>query len=388
MALAKPPTLIPEVEAVDRLIEIAEAYCKLFGRSPANLSHWDPAEHSSRFRRHLRVPQLREPVAYRFPFQLNAREHLLTRLGYSHPSRRVLVTENGTSAVLAAANSLALLGVTSVKVVAASYFASRYALWRCGIDVGQEHWIRGPTGFTLPPLPLSPGEAVWLESPIFNTGVKIGEREVLRLAELAENGHFIVVDEVLSGGSSAPSAALQSSSRFIAVHAPHKSICVNGLKFGAVCFDRIYYDVFDQWSDVLNGALSLSAEAAVDHFLSPDFDGYRRVVEEECRDGETWLLQQLRSHGGNFVTDAGATGYWRTVYAPGIPAAQGDDWDWISSIVEESGATFIPGTRSAFDPAWGFNFRVNLLRLGPIERAALRRLLKVLRVHRFPQQPH
>lgn len=375
---------IPEIAAIDRLDDIAEAYERQHGRPPSNLSHWDPgAGFVQRVRGKVRVPPLRDPLGYRFSYQLDNREALLERLGYSLETRRVIVTENGTSAVLAVAHSLALLGLRRVTVLAPCYFSARYALARLGLEVRLVHWLRRNGRFTLPELCLGPEEALWIEDPIFNTGCS-GVDTLARLARILSNGNYVVADQALALPPSKLAQSLSDAPRFVGIHAPHKALCVNGLKFGAVSFDRSLYELFDHWSDVINGGLSLSAEAATEQFLSSEFPAYAAVLDKEIAEADTKLVELVAAAGDGFELDRSTQGYWRTVYVPALFASAADDLEWMANLVETTGAIFIPGSRASFDPAWGMCFRINLLRLGPGDCGSLNRLLRALgRFHRF-----
>jgi aspartate/methionine/tyrosine aminotransferase len=327
-------------------------------------------------------------MRYRFSYQLACREKLLAALGYTAAGRRIMVTENGTSAVVAAASSLGLLGVTRVVLLAPCYFAAKHALRRFGLEVQLVHWHREEGQFSLPELRLGPNDALWLENPVFNTGCSGLEGQTDALQKMMHEQHYIVADEALAVPPGPLSPALSDASRYIGVHAPHKALCVNGLKFGAVSFHDSLYELFDHWSDIFNGGLSLSAEAALEHFLSPEYENHASVVAREIDEAQTSLSQVVAGAGNGFELDNATSGYWRTIYVPSIPAHAGEDLEWIAGLAEATGAIFIPGSRAAFDPSWGFSFRVNLLRLGRTEVGALRRLLKVLSApHRFLPAP-
>lgn len=369
---------IAETAAIDGLHDLADDYERRHGRRPTDVSHWDPADEViQRLRLLVRVPPLREPIRYRFSYQLAGRPAVLQKLGYRDRSRRIFLTENGTSAILAVANALSLLGVTQVTLLAPRYFAAHYALVRMGIRVRRQFWRRASGKFEVPDLELAPGEVLWAETPIFGTGTDALTSAIPSLLSLMDEGHMVVVDEAMNASPSALGERLGRHDRYLAIHVPHKAVCVNGLKFGAVVFGARYYDAFDHWGDVLGGALSLSAEAAVDHFLSDAFDQYSEAVAHEAGCADSWLRETILEAGGGLVLDPGTVGFWRTVFAP-FPASNGEDVSWLRDLMELTGTAIIPGARSRFCPDWGFCFRVNLLRDGPAQRAGLRRLLGAL----------
>ena len=369
---------IAEIEAFDQLHALSDAYELAHGHRPHNVSHWDPSDDFvEAFSKRLPIAFSGEAIRYRYSMRCEARPKVLEKLSQA-PPRRILITENGTAAVLAAANCLGLLGVRRVILLCPCYFAARYALSAFGIDILPTYWIREGGTFRLPHLSLQPDDAIWIENPVFNTGVSAMTEVIAPLEEVLRAGRLVVADGSLEPPDRASTPLLARYRSYISVHAPHKSICVNGLKFGAVTFDPAHYELFSHWADILGGGLSLSAEIAIDHFLSPSFDAYRASIEMELRASDTWLLALIESFGNALELDAGSVGYWRTVYAHWLPAQFGDDTRALWRLIEASGAAIIPGTRAAFDPKWGFCFRVNLLRMGPRERAALRRLLKAL----------
>lgn len=370
---------IDQVAAVDFLDDLAASYERRFGRPPVALSHWDPERTIvESLSAKLRVPPLGEPYRYRYSFNSDVRAAVMEKLGYNARRRRLLLTENGTNAVLAVANALALQGIRRAKVLSPCYFATDYALRRFGIEVQRVHWIRNPEGFTLPPLQPAPDEAIWAESPVFGTGVASERYLQDTFADAVARGCVVVLDRSLCLEPDSLGQRFGEEARYITINAPHKAICVNGLKFGAATFGDKLYDAFDHWADILSGGLSLSAEAASRHFLTDNFEQNIKAVSYYLKNTEQILHNTLRGFSPQVEFDRSAVGYWRMVYIPGVPARVGDDRDWLTDLVMRSGAAPIPGTWSGCSEAWGFCFRVNLLRFDPQSRSSLRRLLHAL----------
>src|ERR1700722_11454721 len=117
------PKTIDELAFVDRLEKLESEYESKYGRSPLNLSHWDASpEFLTKLSQVLTIPPLGEPRSYRYSYGLPHHEAVLAKLGYGDRPTSLLVCENGTSASLAAANWLALQGVSTVAVIAPRYF--------------------------------------------------------------------------------------------------------------------------------------------------------------------------------------------------------------------------------------------------------------------------
>jgi hypothetical protein len=153
---------------------------------------------------------------------------------------------------------------------------------------------------------------------------------------------------------------------------------VNGLKFSIVVFHPNRGPPFDHWSDVLSGGLSLSAVTAIDHFISERFDQYRREFLTQVEETRTWHTDVLAREAPRAVRDHDVRGHFLTVYFRALTAALSEDLGFLADVLEASGAIFIPGARSGFDPILGFCFRVNLAQDSPQFRGALTRLYRCL----------
>jgi aspartate/methionine/tyrosine aminotransferase len=370
---------IAEVAAVDYLCDLSHDYRRRHGRSPVELSYWDPSKSFLRsFAQKLRIPSLGDPFRYRYSYESDVRGDVLAKLGYRQGSRRILITENGTNAVLAAANALALLGVEQVRLLSPRYFATSYALAQLGIRIVPAYWRREAGRFLPPEFSLRADEALWIESPIFSTGVSCDRQVTSLLRQTVCSGHLVVCDRSLAPLPGAFDDELEANENYISLHAPHKTLCINGLKFGAVTFHSKWYDAFDHWQDVLSGGLSISAELATRHYVSPDFDAYAETVAEYAANASRSICELADNFGGSIEMDVDAQGYWRTVYVPRLAAELGTNRAWLADLVDRTGAVPIPGVFMGCDPAWGFCFRVNLLRYDAQFRGALRRLCSAL----------
>lgn len=370
---------ISEVAAIDYLLELSSKYRDSHGRSPIKLSHWDPSENfAQRLVPKLPLPKLGEPYRYRYSCDSSFRAAVLTKLGYSDETRRVLLTENGTNAMLATANSLSLAGVERAYLVSPRYFATHYALSRFGIEVMPIYWEQVAGEFALPPMTPRVGDVLWVETPIFSTGVCPDAYLAPIIEKALAGGSYVVWDRSVADIPVALDLGMEQHCRFISFHAPNKTICMNGLKFGAAVFHENFYDSFDHWQDVLSGGLSLSAETAIEYFLSKAFDAHSEAVSDLIEEAWQAVRQIVQPFHPLIRTHPGSSGYWRTIYAPGLPAELGHDPAWLARMVDATGAVPIPGTLMGCSPQWGFCFRINLLRFDPQFRAGLRRFLAAM----------
>ena len=172
--------------------------------------------------------------------------------------------------------------------------------------------------------------------------------------------------------------ALGGHKNFVGIYTPHKALCVNGLKFSIIAFHPDLEDFFDDWADVLFGGLSLSSSAAIGHFLSAEFDNYRNAFICSIETARAWHNDLLAEYEGCIKTDDRSRGHFLTVYFPFIDAKLGNSIPFIEAVIEATGAAFIPGNRSGFNPEAGFCFRVNLAQDSSQFRGALARLYRYL----------
>ncbi|MBB4380443.1 hypothetical protein [Bradyrhizobium sp. SBR1B] len=304
---------------------------------------------------------------------------VLRKLGLDPSKIGGLFTENGSESISAVANALKLAGVTDVHIFDPSYFTTHHNLSRLGVHVHRIKWQRQEfSSDWLLDVPSTPSHAIWVTDPIYNTGLYLPDEFAHALAVKASKGTTIVADETLSIFPGRFARIIGSSGQFFAIHTPHKAVCVNGLKFSLVAFRKELESSFEDWADILSGGLGISAIAAIEHFLSDEYDQYRDAFLEALKPVRRWHSETIAEFGRRALLDERSTGHFATVYFPDKSACLGASIKYLSSVVERTGAFFIPGNRSGFDPNAGFCFRVNLSLDSSRFRGALRRLYRDL----------
>jgi hypothetical protein len=235
---------------------------------------------------------------------------------------------------------------------------------------------RSPKGYNLPEdfehfAKLA--DAVWITNPVYCTSMYYSARDADRLRVLAQSGVTVVLDECLCelGHQLAPSFPREAE--VVALLAPHKSICVNGLKFAAVVFGKKWQDTFDSWADVWLGCLPLSSVLGTRHLLGSDFLSYSSRFKDECATAFA-KLKAIVLEFSTLSIDKDPEGYLVSVFAPSLPAELGLDFQFLERSTQATGAIFIAGLRNQLDPAAGLSFRVNLAALDKAAEGALHRL--------------
>lgn len=305
---------------------------------------------------------------------------VLSKLGFSSDRVGGLITENGTTSISAVANWLKLNGVEEVTLLSPSYFTTAHSLRRLGIVVKEAPLERTIDGvYRLPAnLPVRSRQALWLTNPVYSTGLYALEQSCDELLRIAEAGIFIVADESLALRQTAIAQTLGGHENFVGIYTPHKSICMNGIKFSAVVTHPRHQATLEDWADVLSGGLSVSATVAVQHFLTASFDECRAGFARRLREIRDWHIDLVRSFNGTVAVDFDSEGHFVMAYLPRLAAELRHRIDFLEEILMATGCILIPGFRNGFDERSGFCFRINLARDSDEFRGAVGRLYSFL----------
>ena len=379
---------IPELTTLDAIEELEQAYLDAHGCRTINVSHWDPSEtFKNQIKGHLDIPLTWPTIDYLFSYttgvSVGASNGIPKSLGFSPSENGLLITPSGSVSIVCAVNWLAAMGMSQLVVLFPAYFSLLYMCKRYKVEVVEKYMRRTADGYALPEI--SDGDAkkpraIWITNPVYSTGVYLSDSDVQKLRDLMDDGWHVIADECLAIPGRELSHQLSDHPRFIGIYTPHKVICVNAVKFSAIGFDIQYQKFFNHWADVLYGCLGTSTRAGIAHFLSPNFPEYQvrflaRV--DEARD----FVAKICGRYPNVELDATSLGHFATCYFPALPSRLGDDIAFLRETVQATGGSFIPGNRNHFDPAFGFNFRINFSQDSALFRGTLVRLIDHVRSH-------
>ena len=369
---------IPELLLLEDIEALSEAYRREFGQPPINLSTWDP---SFQLLDGLepKPPAMRSDgwIDYSFSYDLDERAELIAKFGFDQKLFGGLATHSGSTAIISVINWLRAIRCKRILIIAPRYFSVPHALNVFDIEYDLLHVRRTPAGYVLPDIKdvtAANCDAVWITHPVYCTSVDFNGSVLNTIRALVHRHKLIcVVDECLSEPGRYISASLAESGPVTAIFAPHKAVCINGLKFGFVAFPAEHQRHFDAWSDVWNGCLPASSVLAVRHFLSPDFERYRGDFKSKIANSHA-LLRSIVGKFPNLSLDSGADGYLVSVFVPRLSHDLGTNLPFLRDATWSSGASFIAGARNELDPASGLSFRVNLSNLDQGAAGALARL--------------
>lgn len=369
-----------EIECIESLEAIEEDYFHRFGAWPFNISHWDPTPNfEEKMLRHLDVPSLLSLIPYKFSYQVADTARVIEKLGGTPAIHCGVFNASNTTSILCALNWLASRRATELIVLCPAYFALFYACKRFGLKA-QTVRLRRISGQYLLPDPKSQiwrkPAVLWLTSPVYGTGVYLQPESIEYINTLLASGWTVISDECLSLTGTELVRMLGHHDRFVSIYSPHKGVCVNGMKFSVMVFNKRYKVFMEKWNDVWSGGLGCSAQMAISHYLSENFKKYTSCFLDAIAPQQK-LLAELCSES-QIETDACAAGHFVSCFLPTIRASQGYSLAFLAKLIHETGGSIITGNRSRMTNSSGFSFRVNLARCGPKFGATLARIMKFL----------
>ncbi len=359
------------------LERIEDAYAKRFGVAPFNISYWDPSEEfTEQMRAHLEAPIMDALLSYRFSYQIKETDPVIAKLGGVTGLHGGLFTPSCTSSILCVLNWLKSRKKKHIIALCPAYFSLFQACRHFNITIQPVYMKRQDGGFVLPP-PNShiwrKPTVLWLTSPIYGAGVYLSPADIIFIKGLLQSGWTVIVDECLTLPGEELIRKFGGHPNFISIYSPHKSICVNGMKFSVIAFNVKHLDFMERWADIWYGGIAYSSSLAIMHFLSTNFDDYlSRFLQEIAH--QRRIVDQLCANG-HIETDSEARGHFVSCYFPTISSRLGNSRIFLEELVNATGGSIITGNRSRFGRELGFSFRINLARGGPRFEPTLARIV-------------
>lgn len=371
---------IAELNSLELIEEIINEYKNSFGVEPFNLSHWDPVpSFIDRVISSLDISYPDRVIEYSFSYTFPLKGQLTQRLGFEQ-DKSVLITPSGSTSIMCVSNWLNYMGVNTIAILCPVYFSAPHSMNKFGIKTDNVYMRRKNGQFLFPEDAIdraTKAKALWITNPIYCTGVGYTENQINLISYVLDSGCIVVADECLAMSGGELGRILGGHKNFIGIYAPHKSICVNGVKFSAIVHHGDFEHHFDQWADVIYGSIGLSSISAVYHYLSKNFHEYEGLLAKEASLCASFIRETAEKYN-NIELDDSQKGYLLTVYAPKLSGEYGNNKSFLENLTKATATTVIPGARNHFHDSIGFCFRVNLARNSPQLKASVTRLLQFL----------
>ncbi|WP_319759051.1 hypothetical protein [Maridesulfovibrio sp.] len=369
--------LINELSALEDIEKIEDEYCKKYRIKPTNVSWWNPSsDFKARTSFALNIPFIDNVVDYSFSYTLDCHEQLIDKLGFAQNDKSSLVTPSGSVSLVCALKKIRDEGYKRVLALSPHYFTVPHIAKSLGIEFDRIYVNRTSDGYLFDDFALPCDTVLWITNPIYCSGVYYSTCEIEKFRTLLESGVKIVADECLAESGKELSRHLGRYTNFTGIYCPHKTVCMNGIKFSCIVSNKADQKYYDHWSDAVYGCLSSSNVTALCHYLSDDFEIYDNTFRDNLK--KTW--NDLTDHFHkipNIRYDYNSHGYLRMVFVTDKNESILDG-EGLKKCIMDSGASFIPGSRNHCSKEWGLGFRINLAADSPQFRGALVRLLKTL----------
>lgn len=370
------------ISSFDILEELSEKYEYEFGMKPYDVSYWDPSpEFLNEMINCLHFIYPQDVISYNYTYLLKEKKAILQSLGFDPKIKDCIITPNGTASIMLVSHWLKCHHVKKLNLIHPAYFSIVNNCFNDDISITNiETDIINQYNLNINPLDFK-NEFFWCSNPLYSTGFHLSDSHINILTELIENENVLILDECVSRKNFELSHILGNHKNFIGIYAPHKSICVNGVKFSIIVFNQEDEPFFDQSIDFLCGGINTASISAINHYLSKEYDLYNKIFYGKIIKTNKFV-DDICSRYKNTYYDYKSIHYLKTVYFPNIPAELGLNLDFIWNAIRSTGTIFIPGCLNHFPSNAGLSFRINLARDSPQFRASITRL--IMYFCRFP----
>ena len=265
-------TYLDEIFDLEKKIEHSE-HIKI-----TNVSYWNPSnEFKEYLHKHIELtcPQDIFDYIYTYDVAKIQRAQILKKLGVINPdSAMCLLNATGTNSILNVINYLKLHNYQKIAILIPSYFSVEKSCQLYGLaykKVMLQHY-NGKYYIPIEELLKNNFDAIWITSPPYSTGVSFEDSQIDILKKLISKKILVIADETLALPHQMLLTQIPISDFFFCICSPHKPLFMNKLKFSALVCPKKNDDFLEQWIDVLSGSLLSSNIAAIQHFLSNNYD--------------------------------------------------------------------------------------------------------------------
>jgi bifunctional pyridoxal-dependent enzyme with beta-cystathionase and maltose regulon repressor activities len=267
-------------------------------------------------------------------------------------------------------------GFSKLNVICPSYFSLFNNCQKENIKI-IKHKINYISGDFLEINPIKYNNGIfWLTNPIYSLGLHINVNNLGIIEQLLEN-NIVIADDCVAHKYKEISRVYGNHKNFIGIYAPHKSVCINGIKFSAIVFNKENESFFDQSIDFLCGGLNIASVAAIVNYLDGSYEIYRNKFQEYINETHLFIKNICKDIPQLYYSNTDEH-YLTSICFPNIPYELSGDLKFLWNIMDHTGAAFITGYFNNYPQESGFSFRVNMARDSVLFRSTLKRLLLFL----------
>ena len=335
----------------------------------SRLSYWNPEkENIDSLLDNIIKPTADNVIEYIFSYDISPeiKRKVLEKFGLSNFNSGVdmILNPSGTASIYSVINLLKEKKINYIGVLAPVYFSFPRVCENLQVDYKNYYLQHEFSSFTLSPkdkIEILEADAIWITNPVYCTSVFYDEikSDIKKWIDL---GKIIIFDESLCLYGFELIREFDYHENIISIVSPHKSLCINGMKFSGIITSKDNAIVLNEWLDIIVGCLSVSNMEAVNHFLSDNFNFVSDLfIEEIVVPSNLKVIEVCKKY--NVIYDKNAMGGFITLYFPDIPLDYFENIDRLKTVMLKTNCSFIPGSKNHFESQQGFCFRINLARV-------------------------
>lgn len=367
---------IKKIFELDEILDYEKKISEAKKIKITNLSHWNTSlDFQEYMLRYIQLERISDIFSYRYTydFSKDTRNKIVEKfIGRKDENIMCLLTPSSTCSITNIINYLKLNNFQKLCILTPAYFSVEE---NCKIFSLQYEKVplRFENGKHVIPVEYilnNHFDAIWITSPVYSTGILYDSVQIERLQKLINHRILVIADETLALPKQELSRVLPINEYFFAIYSPHKPLYINSIKFSAIVCPIKNDDFFEQWIDVLGGALLHSNISAVMHYLSSNYTiCAQKSIEWFSKSAE--VIDQILSEFGFAWSDNSELGAYKSVHLNSLNRDSNHLCN-IKKLIDTQYVSYIPGTLNGFDKKTHC-FRVNLsLSTSDIENALYR----------------
>lgn len=356
--------MLYHIEDIEKIREIEKETENNTKKLVIDISNWNSGkDYQNYIYEHLKIPAFESPFNYIYTYEIDKQVHfkVLEKLNMMSENCVSIFFPSSTLAIVNIANFLQKRNCKKICIFQPSYFSVEPCLSSFGLFIKNIELLYQNGKFIIPidKLQNEDYDAIWITSPVFCTNLYFSAYEYQKINSFLVNKKFVICDESLAPIGKELCSQLVNSEYLISIHSPHKVLGTNAIKFSCITTHKAQEDLFNIWSDLYSGGLTLSSKAAITHFLSKNYNYVLKKSKEYICETYVDVVALLHKHK-KYFSYTPAAGMYMTIFFKYVPYNISIGYDFIQKLITNTNVSLLPGYLEGFFENSGFCFRINL----------------------------
>lgn len=356
---------IKEIFQLDELLNEEKKVVNETGINITNISNWNTSAAYKNFMFKNIILKHNENIfdyIYSYDFDKSIREQILKKLGIQNEKQCMcLITPSSTISILNIINYLKHNGFKKMCIIDPAYFSIEQCCITLNFQYERKSLLYKDGKYTIPEeyILKNKFDAIWITSPIYSSGILFDDTQINIIKKIIDSRILVIADETLALSGQELCRKIPISSYFFSIYCPHKSLFVNNIKFSVIACPISNDDFFEQWIDVLGGALLGSNITAVFHFLSDNFE-YCTMKSIKWFNNSLSALKNILIQFSNVYCDTQNISSYKMVVFNNNVKYNINNTKNIIKIINNRFVSYIPGIYHGYSNIHENCFRINM----------------------------